>query len=320
MTLGKDITHPKSIRIFENLEARFREVHKDKYDYSKSIYLGMHQKIEIWCNKHQEYFWQTPDKHIQKRGCPKCASESRANKLSTPLNDFIIKANTKHNDKYDYSKSIYINSKTKIEIWCNIHQEYFWQTPTDHLQGSGCHKCGNITKGISKRTSYEDFVIKANIKHNNKYQYLPDKYEKAISIIDIICPIHGVFQQKVNNHLNGMGCPHCASIVRSKKYHNARTILYYIKFLTDDKNYFKIGITKQGIKRRYNNLQEYPHIKGYEIIASKEFHTGKLAYTIEQEIISTFKDLLTEDNILFGNGNSEVFDKDIYPDIQHHFV
>lgn len=61
MTLGEDITHPKTIRIFENLENRFREVHKDKYDYSKSIYLGTHQKIEIRCNKHQEYFWQTPD-------------------------------------------------------------------------------------------------------------------------------------------------------------------------------------------------------------------------------------------------------------------
>ncbi len=32
------------------------------------------------------------------------------------LKNFIIKANSIHN-KYDYSKSIYINSMTKLEIW-----------------------------------------------------------------------------------------------------------------------------------------------------------------------------------------------------------
>ena len=55
--------------------------------------------------------------------------------------DFINKANIIHNNKYDYSKVKYINSRTKICIICPIHGE-FWQIPNLHLRGNGCFKCG----------------------------------------------------------------------------------------------------------------------------------------------------------------------------------
>ena len=56
------------------------------------------------------------------------------------LKEFIDRANKIHNDKYDYTKSIYITSKDKIEIICPKHGT-FWQTPDDHIQGKGCQKC-----------------------------------------------------------------------------------------------------------------------------------------------------------------------------------
>ena len=49
-------------------------------------------------------------------------------------NDFINKSNNIHNSKYDYSKTNYVNSWTKVEIICPIHGS-FWQLPSNHTAG-----------------------------------------------------------------------------------------------------------------------------------------------------------------------------------------
>ena len=51
--------------------AAAKAVHGDKYDYSKVEYITEKHKVRIICPEHGE-FWQTPDKHLQGNGCPKC--------------------------------------------------------------------------------------------------------------------------------------------------------------------------------------------------------------------------------------------------------
>lgn len=46
-------------------------VHGNKYDYSKVEYITNSTKVCIICPIHGE-FWQSPSKHLSKRGCPKC--------------------------------------------------------------------------------------------------------------------------------------------------------------------------------------------------------------------------------------------------------
>ena len=53
------------------------------------------------------------------------------------------------------------------------------------------------------------FIIKANIKHHNKYNYSKVKYVDSKTKVEIICPEHGSFLQSPNNHLSGNGCPLC---------------------------------------------------------------------------------------------------------------
>ncbi len=60
-------------------------------------------------------------------------------KLTTE--EFIKKAREVHGDRYDYSKVEYVNNHTKVCIICKEHGE-FWQSPSHHLEGSGCSKCG----------------------------------------------------------------------------------------------------------------------------------------------------------------------------------
>ena len=85
------------------------------------------------------------------------------NKLT--VNDFLLKAKEVHGNKYDYSKVVYKNNKTKIIVTCIEHGD-FEIRPDCLLNGTGCPLCG----GTKKMTS-EDFIKKANMVHNNFFSY-----------------------------------------------------------------------------------------------------------------------------------------------------
>jgi len=56
----------------------------------------------------------------------------------------------------------------------------------------------------------KDIIVKANIIHNNKYDYSSIKtYTKMIDRYTIICPIHGDYKQTLHKHLQGDGCKEC---------------------------------------------------------------------------------------------------------------
>ena len=122
-------------------------------------------------------------------------------KLTTE--EFIEKIKKIHGDKYDYSKIDYKGNKVKVCFICPIHGE-FWQRPNDSLYGMGCPKCG----GTNKMTT-EDFIKKAQIVHNNFFSYEKTIYKNSNEKIIVTCPIHGDFEVKANNHLNGVNCKQC---------------------------------------------------------------------------------------------------------------
>jgi hypothetical protein len=62
---------------------------------------------------------------------------------------------------------------------------------------------------MSKKLNTLSFIEKANIKHNNYYNYSLVNYNNAVSKVIIICPKHGEFLQQPNNHLFGQGCIKC---------------------------------------------------------------------------------------------------------------
>lgn len=123
----------------EEFIKRAREVHGDKYDYSKVEYKTAHDKITIICPIHGE-FEQSPDKHLRRRGCPECAQIMRSNKQRKTAEKFIEEARAVHGDEYDYSKVKYIKNSIKVKIICPKHGE-FEQSPNKHLLGQGCPFC-----------------------------------------------------------------------------------------------------------------------------------------------------------------------------------
>lgn len=119
--------------------------------------------------------------------------------------DFIKKAVTLYGNKYDYSKVKYVNNKTKVTIICKRCGNIFDIRPNDFLNNHGCKKC----RWIFEKKYYIEKFIK---KHGDKYDYslmLSNKLYNKNDIIKIICPKHGCFEQRIQNHLQGKGCPKC---------------------------------------------------------------------------------------------------------------
>lgn len=181
---------------------RARQVHGNRYDYSKVDYINSKTKVCIICPIHGE-FCQIPDGHLVGHGCLKCGGKDR---LQT--DEFINRAKKIHGNRYDYSKVNYINDKSKVCIICPDHGE-FWQTPNGHLHNRGCKKCGAIKLSKLKSSNTNDFINKAIKIHNNIYDYSKVHYINANTKVCIVCSEHGEFWMTPHNHLVGQGCPKC---------------------------------------------------------------------------------------------------------------
>jgi hypothetical protein len=122
--------------------------------------------------------------------------------IKKELSKFIDESNILFNNMYIYDKAIYINNKTPVIIICKKHGD-FKKRPDMHLRKQGCPRC-------SKVNNYYDFLEKANIIHNNKYEYTYFDWKNYKEKIKIYCKKHkDFFYQTINDHLNGSGCSIC---------------------------------------------------------------------------------------------------------------
>ena len=122
--------------------------HGDKYDYSRVVFVNMETKVLITCKIHGD-FLQSPEQHTatnSPRGCPQCGRESARESKRKSLDSFIARANSIHDNKYDYSKTVYVAAKEKVTITCPIHGD-FQQLVSGHLSGYGCKQCTSYGKG-----------------------------------------------------------------------------------------------------------------------------------------------------------------------------
>lgn len=133
----------------------------------------------------------------------------------TNLCAFVLEAQNKHHNKYNYDTVNYVNNYTKIKIFCYKHG-FFLQKPYDHLNGHGCKKCGVEITTNCKSSSIDEFIKKAIKVHGDKFNYSKAVYIKSNMKIEIICLEHGSFLQSPNSHLQGCGCPTCGKIQAKK--------------------------------------------------------------------------------------------------------
>lgn len=153
--------------------------------------------------------------------CPECKlhleDKLRASK-------FIIEANLKHGKRYSYSKIIKIrNLNDTVSIGCDTHGS-FDQRAWDHLLGSGCRSCGNISTAKKR----EDKIIKSGNSFANLHPELlkewdydkndisPDKIApKSGYVAQWICPLGHQYPAVVSRRTSGnrTGCKKCSRSV-----------------------------------------------------------------------------------------------------------
>lgn len=113
--------------------------------------------------------------------------------------------------------SDFIDTKHKALFKCLVCGLTYRTKVNDVLNGHSCPACANMNQGKNRRLTNEQFVEKAKSIHGNKYDYSNTKYINSRTKIEIICPIHGLFIQKPNAHLNNNGCPKCKESLLEKK-------------------------------------------------------------------------------------------------------
>ena len=222
-----------------NLMKKFNMKHNYYYNYDKVNYINAKTNITIICPIHGE-FNQTPDNHLQGKGCKLCGLNKLKILFTKTKEDFVKESNIIHNNKFCYDKSTYINISTKLIITCLLHGD-FLQMPNKHLSGQGCPNCKKIKTAETFNQKYSKiFFEKAKTLHNNIYSYNEDEYVSMKIPIKILCKKHGIFSQTPDNHLQRKGCPNCnKSIGESlvEKWLMKNNILYKRgKYFKDCKN------------------------------------------------------------------------------------
>lgn len=211
--------------------------------------------------------------------------------------EFLINKFRKiHGCRYNYSEVRYVSNKFKVKIICPDHG-MFEQNPNSHASGNGCMECGHIKSSNAFRLNKIDFIKKANLKHDFKYDYSKIDYINSTEKVTIICKNHGEFKQVANSHLQGYGCPKCGfnhvgelnsknpsgwtltnwieTANRSKKFDSFK--VYIIKCWNEDEEFYKIGRTFLTIKNRFTGKIPYK----YKIL---ETFTGEAEYVYKLEI------------------------------------
>jgi len=84
---------------------------------------------------------------------------------------------------------------------------------------SGCPKCSLLDD--------QNFIKKSNTIHKNKYDYSLIEIKNNKSKVKIICPVHGIFEQKASSHLEGCGCPKCRDEQVRKRF--VKNKLYFVE-------------------------------------------------------------------------------------------
>lgn len=190
---------------------RAREQHGIRYTYNSVHYVNARIPVAVICPEHGSWmvspYAHAPPNKKRGTGCPKCAGHHRTKK------DLIEQAKAVHGERYDYSKTVFLNSAEPFDVYCPEHDKYWTTTWHSHITvGHGCQKCG-----AERPFDLKAFLDRASTLHRGKYDYSQVTSWNGWHIsIPIKCRIHeAVFWQRPSVHIHHQaGCPRCSAKAR----------------------------------------------------------------------------------------------------------
>lgn len=156
-----------------------------------------------------------------------------------------------------------------------------------------------------KRSEYQNnFISKASIIHNRKYDYSLVEYIDAHRKVKIICPIHGLFEQNPNNHLNGQGCPSCKKFNNRKLKYGVGVFDWHKHIGRNDKEYKSYKKWSAILERVYSEKLHIKHSSYKNCSLCKEWHLySNFKKWFDEnyiEVYSLDKDILVKGNKMYS--------------------
>lgn len=201
-------------------------VHNGFFIYDEHTqYTGANNKITVKCPRHG-YFEVKANNHLHGHNCPQCRKEGFKHPI-TPLpkvnastkkltaEEFFNRLREIHGDKYDTSKTVFKDVRTKVTLTCHAKDEYgeehgdFETLPLKLFLGRGCRKCAN---NFPRDT--ELFIRDSKRVHGeDAFDYTDTVYRGNHVKVWLTCKKCGYkFSMEPGNHITYMqGCPMCAS-------------------------------------------------------------------------------------------------------------
>lgn len=210
---------------------------------------------------------------------------------------FIEDSLLRNGGDYSYHAVEYRGVWYPVSIWCNYHEEFFYQTPKSHSVGSGCNKCGKLSTGTTLRLTQDEFLSRAEAVCEGKYTFdnvVYDNYHKRVSVT---CKEHQDFLITPGNLLSGKGCPSCANY----GYRPALTGHLYV--LTDGQ-ITKIGITNNDVGIRLKQINKSG--KNFTVLWSRHFSDGNAPDKLESILLKELREVYKQPGEKF-DGSTECF-------------
>jgi hypothetical protein len=235
------LTSKINIRINKGNKATYQKILKKTLEIGEIVSLSpdklspsSKQKILVQCDlcqKELETTYHNYLRNYQKHQLYTCKKCSHLKSKKTCLVKYGVD---------NYAKTIESKQKQKD----TFHKNYGVDNPQQNPEIRA-----KTTQKL--RSTRLNFIIQATRIHNSKYDYSQVDYLDNKTPVKIICPEHGLFEQRPDSHLNGKGCYQCAN--RKNVYYKNKKI-----YLLYDEVYdlYKIGVAHNPHQRKQTILNE----------------------------------------------------------------
>ena len=153
---------------------RANEIHNNKFDYSKVEYVNSYTKVCIICPIHGE-FWQSPNHHLSKRGCPICNESKLEKEVNILLTENNIQFETQKKFKWLGKQSLdFFLPDYNIAIECQGRQHFIYDS-----------NGWNTIEHLNKTQILDNEKMKLCLEHNIKLLYYSNlNIEYPYSVIE----------------------------------------------------------------------------------------------------------------------------------------
>lgn len=334
---------------FETFLEKAKQVHGDKYDYSRFEYINAKTPGIIVCpvDGHGE-FLQKPDRHtrVGSLGCPKCVCIRKAENLKARVLDdpdafrkpwltpeeYTTRFQERHGGTFSLSLSKYVGlTEGLVELKCDKHGSSEYSPRALLISKYGCRHCAVEQAAKAKTSPWEKLCEELESLYPGAYEYPSsnqDTYVNKRSTLEVVCPNHGVFHKKAQKLLSGQKCYECTLeegilngrypggygydlFERNPDLAASPGVLYYLKL----DELYKIGITAGPVAQRVRSLKCSAKTEGgielTDVRVLQEIRTtlGK-AYEVEQRILREYAS-----ERVARRWSTELFRSDILADV-----